>query len=76
MLTSYSNQSGTIIATIETASGGESSAAATADSTTAYRRLRARNCGVTSPSAARMTTTRGSSVMRPNAMMIWAANPK
>ena len=61
---------------IDTASGGVSSAATKAEMTNAYRRWRARNCGVTRPRAARIVITSGSSATAPDATMNGTAIPK
>ena len=61
---------------IESASGGVRNAASVAATSNAQRRLRRRNVGFTIPSEVSSTITSGSSVMMPNARMIWAANPK
>ena len=68
MLSSYSSTSGAIIMMVTViTSPGVSTAARMVMPATAWRRLLARNSGVTSPSADRIRITTGSSKTMPNA---------
>ncbi len=73
---SYSSSSGNVIISIEnTSAPGDSTAPATKESTIAYRRKRCSPAGVTTPRAAMMMMTSGSSNERPSASTICSTKP-